>query len=136
MRGADRNGKRVDIRRLDEASDLVGFGEDVFALHGRFKIRAADVPQFGLDADAVGMGDLDSRARDCRVLFKRKHRAVDHDGREAQFDRPANRIEFNRMVKVQDDRNRVAAGDGLDETGKIVPTSATTRLEVGRRHIR
>ena len=76
VRRADGHGQRVAAALFDELGRLVRIGQahaadDVF-------LDAAELAQFGLDDDALGMGPIDHAAGDLDVLLELLVRGVDH----------------------------------------------------------
>ena len=105
---------------LDEAGHLVGLGEHRLAADRGLQVRAADVPQLGLDAHAVrrrrSRRPPASAARspsNCRAepsIITEREAAV--DGRADQF-------QVVGVVQVQHDRHRVMAGHRADQARHV-----------------
>ena len=76
VRGADGHGQRIAAALRDELGRLAGIGQADAA--GDVLFDAAELAQFGLDHDPLGMGPIDDPAGDLDVLLELLVRGVDH----------------------------------------------------------
>ncbi len=80
--GADGGGERVAPGLVDEFDGLVRVGQaGVAFVHLDVFLHAAELAEFGLDADALGVGALDDALGDGDVFVEIVVAGVDHDRR-------------------------------------------------------
>ena len=85
VRGADRDGQRIDARLGHEVNDLFGLG--VVADFGSYLVLdAGQHAQFAFDRHVVLVSILDDLFREGYVLIVGERRTVDHHRREAHVD--------------------------------------------------